>query len=88
MERLGMIAGCPREGLPEPQLTPMMRAIREHGVPLPTGVLQALNCIGPRELQRRREADARRKIVERAEQQRRMREDRIAMEMEARSWRG
>ena len=88
MERLGMVAGCPRDGLPEPQLTPMMRAIRDYGVPLPTGVLQALNCIGPKELQRQREAAMRRSIVERAEQQRRMREDRIAMEMEASRWRG
>ena len=88
MERLGMVAGCPRDGLPEPQLTPMMRAIRDYGVPLPTGVLQALNCIGPKELQRQREAAMRRSIVERAEHQRRLREDRIAMEMEASRWRG
>lgn len=88
MERVTAIPGCPGDALPEPQLTPMMRAIRDHGVPLPTGVLQALNCIGPKELQRQREAAMRRSIVERAEHQRRMREDRIAMEMEASRWRG
>lgn len=88
MERVTAIPGCPGGALPEPQLTPMMRAIRDHGVPLPTGVLQALNCIGPKELQRQREAAMRRSIVERAEHQRRMREDRIAMEMEASRWRG
>lgn len=88
MERVTAIPGCPGGALPEPQLTPMMRAIRDYGVPLPTGVLQALNCIGPKELQRQREAAMRRSIVERAEHQRRMREDRIAMEMEASRWRG
>lgn len=67
--------------------TPLMRAIQHYGVPVPTSVLHAVNTISPKAFRDLQDRARRRRIVDMAEQQRRVREDMRALQSEAEAWR-
>lgn len=74
MERLAVQLRIPEE-LPPAKLRGLARATREIGVPLPVSALYRVNTISPRQLELMRREERRRFIRDRAEDQRRMRED-------------